>query len=90
MTNGATGDGRRGAIGSVDTDVERRPADPGDACALPHALTFFLSVAERRTVLSKLKHHGAASAAERGPALLRALGIDTSDRNGQRSSRGGD
>lgn len=40
---------------------------------LPHALTFFLTGAQRRAVLSKLRRHNAG---DRADALLRALRLD--------------
>jgi len=47
-----------------------------DAAALPHALTVFLTGAERAAVLGALRPHGR----DRRTALLAALGLTPGDR----------
>lgn len=48
------------------------PGTPVRSDDLPHALTFFLTKAQRRAVLRALGRHGR----DRAVALLRALGLD--------------
>lgn len=54
------------------SDRVPKPREGGDPDALPHALTFFLSAAERRAVLRALRRFER----DRARALLRALGIE--------------
>lgn len=67
-----------GSMRSTEADPEPGvvtvPAPPPDAEELPTALTFFLSVEERRRVLRKLKRLGK----NRSASLLCALKIDPS------------
>jgi len=51
------------------------PADPPDADALPQPLTFFLTAAQRRAVLRRLRRRDA----DRAVALLRTLRIEPDD-----------
>ena len=62
-----------------------RPAQPKpapDPETLPYALTFFLSRAERASVLARLKRHGS----DRSGALMRALRIDAKGPRGGRAT----
>ncbi|MCA9289407.1 MAG: hypothetical protein KDA05_12515 [Phycisphaerales bacterium] len=60
------------------------PLEPVNRPVLPHALTFFLTVAQRRAVLKSLRHLHRS----RETALLRALDIEATPpdrRNGRRT-----
>lgn len=59
------------------------PPEPVHRATLPHALTFFLTVAQRRAVLKSLRRLHRS----RETALLRALDIETTPPDGRNGRR---